>query len=1519
MEDKNTKDKSPDIRSRAEKIFQDRQADYPDPSEMSPEETQRLIRELRLRQIELEIQNEDLSRPQSELKTKLDRYYDLEGFVSRVQKMALMGTWEWDISSGRRIWSDELYRILGYEPQSVPPSEEAIMERIHPDDREYVANIVRGFTDGGRTDETFEHRILHPDGTEHFVRGRWWLQQDKDGRPVRWFGTMFDITSRVTEETLPELIRSCVENIHECMRTEAALRESETLLCEAQHIGKLGHWAWNTDTDTLTWSDEVYRIFGIQPGSLQPSVEAFEAAIHPDDLEEFLSKREKMLNQQEDAYMEHRIILPDGNIRYVAERAGLKSDDKGNVKLVIGTIQDTTWRWQAEEALRESEKKYRILFNTSPIGLVLCRMNGEVADVNPAYAGILGRSVEETLDLSYWDITPPKYADQEQEQLESLRTVGRYGPYEKEYIHKDGHLVPVRLMGQQVEQDGEQLIWSFVEDISERRQAQESLRKSEERYRAFFENVRIGIAVYEPVSDGDEFIFRDMNRAGEKLSLARHGEIVGRKLTEVFPGVKEFGLFEVLQRVNKTGEPEFLDANIYEDENRPPIWFENSVFKLPSGEIIAAYNNVSKRMKAMKALEDSERKYKNLVENSLTAVIQTSLDGRILFANQKAAEFLGYEDTREFVSECDPSKIYIGGQRFEMIEKLRQDGFFTNREQQFVTKSGGSVWTLFSSFLDRETDVITSFAMDITDWKKTEKEKERLLNIIENAPYFVGLADGEGKVQYINPAGRKMAGVTGNDDFVGKPVGLFHSERGYSLVKNTGIPHAMKEGFWEGETEIVSYDGRIIPAVQTIIVHYDEHGNLEYMSTTIRDISDMKNEMREHEETRLFLDRVIEQSPMATWIADDRGTCIQTNKALRDLMNVRDEDMIGRYNVFEDNIMQSQGLVPTVRKAYEGETVNYQCEWNGRDFKCFDLGESGNVKLDVTMYPIFDTSGKLVNVVTQQIDITETDKVNRERLKAEQALMKSLRLTSEIMEHSPIGISVYDASGQCIAANDAIADMVGASKSQVLSQNWLQIKSWQDTGMTDVLKRSLEQNSKGRFEFHGKSSFGKPITLDCHFSPISEGRFLMMGIDIAEIREKEQELRCTTAELNEHRQNLEKLVEQRTDDLRAANAELELASRLKDEFLANMSHELRTPLTAVLGMSEALLEQVYGPLNEKQISSLQRIESSGEHLLNLINDILDLSEISAGRAELRIDRVSVDAVCQASLKMIKGMAHKKKQRISVITDSGVTHIRADMLRVKQMLVNLLTNAVKFTPERGKIALEVNGIPGQDMVEFAVRDTGMGISREDMKKLFKPFVQLDGGLSREHEGTGLGLVMVSRLAEMHGGSVKVESEEGRYSRFAIMLPWHPGEDLRGFENLAGLDKNENSGGLARILMADDNMANIETVADYLRAKSYSVLLAYDGSEAVALTIEKKPELIIMDIQMPVMDGLEAIKAIRKREKEEDSGTRRVPVIALTALAMPGDREKCIEAGADEYMSKPVELKKLAATIETLIRG
>jgi signal transduction histidine kinase len=261
------------------------------------------------------------------------------------------------------------------------------------------------------------------------------------------------------------------------------------------------------------------------------------------------------------------------------------------------------------------------------------------------------------------------------------------------------------------------------------------------------------------------------------------------------------------------------------------------------------------------------------------------------------------------------------------------------------------------------------------------------------------------------------------------------------------------------------------------------------------------------------------------------------------------------------------------------------------------------------------------------------------------------------------------------------------------------------------------------------------------------------------------ERRKAEAALRESNIRLEKAITKSNRMVRAAQA----ANVAKSEFLANMSHELRTPLNAILALSETLLDQVRGPLNPRQESAMRNIEFSGRHLLDLINDVLDLAKVEAGRLDIFPEWVSIAEVCEASLGFVSEMATAKQLDIGFQMDNMITHFQTDPKRLRQMLVNLLSNAVKFTPAGGRVSLDVTMIAEQGMVCFAVEDTGIGIMPEDMNRLFRPFTQLDSSLSRRHEGSGLGLVLVQRLAEMQGGKITVDSNPGSGSRFTLVLP------------------------------------------------------------------------------------------------------------------------------------------------------
>jgi len=390
--------------------------------------------------------------------------------------------------------------------------------------------------------------------------------------------------------------------------------------------------------------------------------------------------------------------------------------------------------------------------------------------------------------------------------------------------------------------------------------------------------------------------------------------------------------------------------------------------------------------------------------------------------------------------------------------------------------------------------------------------------------------------------------------------------------------------------------------------------------------------------------------------------------------------------------------------------------------------------------------------------------------------------------------------------------------------------------------------------------------------------------------------------------------------LNRINTELEHANRAKDEFLANMSHELRTPLNSILGLAESLLEQRRDPLTEYQQRSLEIISSSGQHLLELINDILDLSKIEAGKFDHYPQVIEVDALCRSSLAFVRNLALRKSITVLYANEDSVLSIYADPRRLKQVLVNLLSNAVKFTPEGGEVTLRVHSDSQQDRIQFSVIDNGIGITPQNLKRLFRPFVQVDSKLNRQFEGTGLGLALVQKLTDLHGGSIEVESEVGVGSCFTVNIPWQREDALSGevlepagapgsmsvSDELQDSEKQRLENRI--VLLAEDNVTNTMTIAEYLESYGYTIVKAHDGLEAIEKAEANNPDIILMDIQMPVMDGMESIRRLRGNPRFAHT-----PIIAITALAMPGDREQCIQAGATEYLSKPINLKMLKKMI------
>ncbi|MEY2113627.1 response regulator [Rhodanobacter sp. FW106-PBR-R2A-1-13] len=445
-----------------------------------------------------------------------------------------------------------------------------------------------------------------------------------------------------------------------------------------------------------------------------------------------------------------------------------------------------------------------------------------------------------------------------------------------------------------------------------------------------------------------------------------------------------------------------------------------------------------------------------------------------------------------------------------------------------------------------------------------------------------------------------------------------------------------------------------------------------------------------------------------------------------------------------------------------------------------------------------------------------------------------------------------------------------------------------------------------------------------------------LRIQACELQASNEELREKTDSLNRQKYVLEDLQQETADKA----AELARASQYKSEFLANMSHELRTPLNSLLILSRDLAGNAGGNLDAEQVESAQIIHDAGNALLHLINDILDLSKIEAGKMALVIDELPLAELVQRLRRTFAHVAVQKSLGLTLEVEAGLpATLRTDCARLEQIANNLLGNAFKFTTE-GAVGLHIgrpdqldvpDSLQGQLLLALTVSDTGIGIPADKLEHIFNAFEQVDAGTSRQFGGTGLGLAISRRMARLLGGELVVRSEPGRGSRFTVLLPEEPPATASA-QSEATPDRLDAApyavtvattaqpaavgGELAgrRVLLVDDNVRNLFALSKVLRGWGMQVSLAQDGAKALRmLADEAMPELLLIDVMMPGMDGYEMIRTIRTQPRYGA-----LPIIALTAKAMHGDREKCLAMGASDYLSKPIDLDLLAVTMLAWLR-
>ncbi|WP_271254639.1 PAS domain S-box protein [Pseudanabaena sp. Chao 1811] len=921
------------------------------------------------------------------------------------------------------------------------------------------------------------------------------------------------------------------------------------------------------------------------------------------------------------------------------------------------------------------------------------------------------------------------------------------------------------------------------------------------------------------------------------------------------------------------------------------------------------------------------------------AIVSTDLNGIVKTFNAGAERMSGYQaselidianilslhDRQELSDRASDTSQELGVEitDSEMLGAMTGKGAEREEEWISIRKDGSRFPSIISIKPLKDTnDQVIGFvgiARDITEQKAIAfdrqlaeaalKESEhRFRRVFESSVVGKIFTDFSGQINQANDRFLEMLGYTREELESGQINWKQMTPPEYVSQDLAAIAHlSTHESIAPWEKAYYHKDGHYVYVLvgATMISAQD-------CVAVIVDISDLKKSENALRESQQFIQTVLDSFPLAVFWKDLNSVYLGCNEIfLKTTGFSSTSEIVGKNDFdFPYTLDQVRSFRADDHQVMQSRIPKYFIE----EKLTMPTGEAR--WLETNKVPLQDLEGNIIGVLGTFQDITRRKQIEQQ---LQQSRDQFQRLVTDIgdqfifFSHSGTeGILNYISAGS--------APILGLKSEDALGKCWVEIAKWH---LEDLQKSFdiVQQMATGTIDFHQLDlrfthPDGTERTLRVSAHPIrdSEGNLLAiegLGEDITESHKAQQLL----LEMNQK--------------LAISNEQLERVTRLKDEFLANMSHELRTPLNAILGITEGLQEGTFGRLNAQQEKMLKIVASSGSHLLDLINDILDLAKIEAGKLQLECHPTHLERLSQASVMFVKQQAMQKNVQLQVKCAKALPEIAIDERRIRQVLINLLNNAVKFTSDGGSVTLEVTlqeAIPEQSpsaiansvthWVRLAVIDTGIGIESEALKMLFQPFIQVDSALNRQYEGTGLGLALVKRIVELHGGYVSATSQVGVGSCFEIKLPYNeratplPKKSSKVSSSDKVIGKSDDTSPSPVILLAEDNEANIVTLVNYLVAKGYRIIVAKDGQAAIDLVQIEQPDLVLMDIQMPVIDGFEAIKRIRSKQFT-------MPIIALTALAMTGDREKCLAAGANDYLSKPIRLKQLTTLIEQLL--
>lgn len=960
-----------------------------------------------------------------------------------------------------------------------------------------------------------------------------------------------------------------------------------------------------------------------------------------------------------------------------------------------------------------------------------------------------------------------------------------------------------------------------------------------------------------------------------------------------------------------------------------------------SGKIagaIESIRDITERVQIDEDLRRNRRKYRDLFENSIMGIYQSVPGGRYLSVNPAFARLFGYETPEELIASVTDigHQLYVNPQdRDRAIKTLLEQGYLEGFELEVQRRDGTKFWVSMNTIIVQDEDGThyDGTVEDISKRKYAEDalkaSEEKYRQLFENANESILVAQ-DGRIKFFNPKLMEVTGYSETDLLYRPFVEFIHQDDKERVVNN----HLRR---LHGENVPQSYAFRIRDRrgaikwleISAVLIEWDKRPAILNFLTDI-------TERKQAEEKMLFHASLLDQVYNAVITTDLLGNIVYWNKFAETLYQWSADEAMGK-NISETIVPKNKFKVMQDVMAKIIKDGHYDGEFQVR-------------RKDGSIFQAYHTFGAVMNSNSEMIGLVGVSVDITDRIRAEKALQNkdlllggvavatNILLTETDLDRAIIQtmellglttsldkVSIYEkeSSGRGVHfaylryewAKNAVSPSKAYSESQEgpghpALAGWLDVLSKGHS--IKGLVREFPELEKSVLELQNtKSLLVIPIMIegqfwgfirfdDCH----SERAWT--GIEGSILQAAAASIGGAIA-----RRHAE-------DELRKAKNAAEAAARAKSEFLANMSHEIRTPMNAVIGLAGLLSET---DLTVEQRNYLEMIRSSGDSLLSVINNILDFSKVDSGKLELESRPLNLQQSLEDALNLVRPTASQKCLCLKYLIDESTPQaIMGDPTRLQQVLTNLLSNAVKFT-DNGTISVLVSGKKLDGPIHeicFAVKDTGIGIPEDKMSRLFQSFTQIDSSTTRRYGGTGLGLAISKKLVEMMGGKIWAESRVGGGSTFCFTIKaeatWIKpiGREAKAIQGSTrqGSDDRVLEDHALRILLAEDNSVNQMVMLKMLKRLGYHADVAANGKE-VLLCLEREPySLVLMDVQMPEMDGFEAARAIRKRWAKEDQPK----IIAITAYALDGDREKCLASGMDGYISKPVKLEELRKVLE-----